>query len=60
MALLSGNDYYWTKSILALKLTYFTRVLYDAVEKNLISSIGIKFYLKTEKMNDLTILNSIA
>ncbi|CAG8612213.1 4371_t:CDS:1 [Cetraspora pellucida] len=27
MALLFGNDYYWTKSILALNLIYFTRML---------------------------------
>ncbi|GBC00551.1 hypothetical protein RclHR1_00390005 [Rhizophagus clarus] len=34
MALLSGNDYYWTKLILALNLIYISRVLYYVVEKN--------------------------
>ncbi|RIA90620.1 hypothetical protein C1645_737756 [Glomus cerebriforme] len=33
MSLLSGNDYYWTKSILALNLIYFSRVLNYAEKK---------------------------
>ena len=38
MALLSGNDYYWTKLILALNLIYLSRVIYYAVEKKFIES----------------------
>lgn len=35
MALLFGNDYYryWTKLILALNVTYISRVLYYTIEK---------------------------
>ncbi|RGB31905.1 hypothetical protein C1646_670552 [Rhizophagus diaphanus] len=33
MSLLSGNDYYWTKSILALNLIYLSRVI-NYAEKN--------------------------
>ncbi|RIA82606.1 hypothetical protein C1645_788078 [Glomus cerebriforme] len=61
MALLSGNDSYWTKIILALNLVYLSRVLYYAIEKKMTESkktetfglLNMIFFLRHVTLHDL-------
>ncbi|CAG8733004.1 28055_t:CDS:1, partial [Dentiscutata erythropus] len=57
LSLFSGNDYYWTRSILALNLLYFTRVINYAINDEVVDSSE----LNNEELNYITfgILNTM-
>ena len=62
LSLLSGNDYYWTKSILALNLIYFSRVInyiekevkYKRKDENVFGLLSFVFHVvhKLKKKNN--------